>query len=203
MEFLKLVEKWKKVGDVYEVPDRVGYRLEHFITHCVPLLSGKKVVEIGCNAGAFGLEIAKVAETYTGIEPGNKIREKKTPPKTDYFKQLTMTKEFVNKETFSVYNDTITEFVARNLDFNAFVAVFAIYHFRDNELALLRKHVFPKCDIVIIQNRNQKRPTQHNSYKFYKDKNIVKFFELQGFTCKVINEVSKKGKIFSEIICTK
>jgi len=202
-EWEMLQEKWLTVGEVYQEPKRGAYKLKHFIQHCIPLLKGRKVVEIGCNAGLFGVHIIKVAESYTGVEPGNRIREKKSAPKTDYFKQAQITVQYVNKPSFNIYNDLIEEYCKRDEDINTFFACFALYHFRDNEIELLKKHVWSKCDLIIILNREQYRPTKHNSYKFWKSKNVKKFFEGLGYKVEIIWGESKRGKIFSEVICKK
>jgi len=201
----EILKKWYYIGEVYQEPRRVLYRLEHFETYALPFLKDKKVVEIGCNAGMFGYHIAQVAKSYVGVEPGNRIRDKskKKPPKTDYFRQAQITQEYIENKHAGFVNETITEFCGKDQQVDAFVACYALYHFRDNELELLKEKIFPQCEVVIIQNRNQKRPTEHNSYKFWKDKNVVAFFETLGFTCEVFSAKSKKGKIFSEIICRK
>lgn len=204
-EYQILYKKWLTVGEAYAEYRRVGYRLKHFCEHCLPYLKGKKVVEVGCNAGAFGREIAEVAEEYHGVEPANKVRDpkKKSPPKTDFFKQLEITKNHIKKPNFNIYNDTIAEFCNRKIEINAFVACFAMYHFRDYEISLLTKYIFPQCDVVIIQNRIQKRPTKHNSFKFWKNKNVVKFFEMQNFKVDVIYGERDGKKTFAENICTR
>ena len=149
----ELYKKWLTVGEVYQEPRRTLYKLEHFVEHIVPLLKDRKVVEIGCNAGAFGVEIIKTAKSYTGVEPANRIREKKDKPKTDYFKQAQLTVQHLNNPNFNIYNDLIEEYCKRDEDVDTFFACYALYHFRDNEIELLKKTVWPKCDLIIILNR--------------------------------------------------
>ena len=209
----ELVRRWEsEVGVVYQIPRRSKHRLQHFSNTCVPHLKDKCVVEIGCNAGIYGYEIAKVAECYLGVEPANKIREdKKKSPRTDYFKQALITKAHMienglNNADFA--NNTITEFcdkfVGKQDQFNAFVACFALYHFLDYEIELLIEKVWPNCDTIIIQNRHQDRPKRHNRYKFDKTKNVVKFFEKLGYTCEVIQGMGQGVRQkFDEVICKK
>ena len=197
----ELIKEWEEVGVVYQIPRRSKDRLEHFCKQCVAYLCGKRVLEIGANAGIFGYGIDKVSESYAAVEPGNRIIKKGKKPKTDYAKQLAIT---VGKmKNGKMFNETISEYCKHPEDTNAFVACFALYHFTDKEIALLKEHVWPKCDTVIIQNRCQDRPTKHNSYKLYKDKNVVKLFKEQGFgDIKVIPATGQDGKQqFSEIIC--
>jgi hypothetical protein len=180
----EMLKEWESIGPAYQIPRRSASRLRHFCTHALPFLQNKDVVEIGCNAGLFGYEISKVAKSYMGVEPANKVREKKKEaPRTDYFKQALLTKRHILEFNPNVdfVHDTIAEFCAKPFTGNAFVACFALYHFLNDELDLLKTHVWPKCDVVVIQNRVQDRPKNHNSYKFYKTKRVVKFFKEQGF----------------------
>jgi len=196
-----LIEKWEEFGEVYQIPKRSKERLRNFCEVCLPHLKDKKVVEIGCNAGIFGLNIDQVAKSYIGVEPANIIRDNgKGKAKADYFKQLEVTQKEMKNGT--IRNETITDYCKNPGDIDAFVACFALYHFRDHELELLKEHVFPKCDTIIIQNRTQSRATKRNSHKFYKDKNIIRFFNKQGFDdITVLSFRAKNGmQKFSEII---
>lgn len=201
-----LVKEWEtKVGPAYQIPRRSKDRLTHFCKHCVPHLKGLDVLEIGSNAGIFGHEIAKVAQSYIGVEPANKVREaKKEKPRTDYFKQALITLAAIRQfnPNTDFLHDTITEFCKKTFTGNAFVACFALYHFLNHEIDLLKEHVWPRCKVVIIQNRVQDRPKQHNKYKFYKTKNVVRFFEQQGFGVNVVSAMSEdKRQKYDEVIC--
>jgi len=209
-KWAELQTDWETIGAVYQIPRRSYDRLKHFCEVCLPYLKGKKVVEIGCNAGIFGYEIAQVAESYMGVEPATLVRDpsKKGPPKTDYFKQAEITAKHIAQDfqkTAIFLNKTITDYTKEH-EFagNAFVACFALYHFMDHELKALDEHVFPKCDTVIIQNRCQDRPTPHNSFKFWKTKNVVKYFTNRGYKCQVFGSISKDGRqVFDEVVCLK
>ena len=202
----ELIREWETIGPCYQIPHRSHNRLVHFCEYCVPLLAGKDVIEIGCNAGVFAYEIAKVAKSYIGVEPANKARQKKKEkPKTDYFQQALLTKKHIQEFNPNVdfVHDTICEFCKKPFVGNAFVACFALYHFLNDEIALLKEHVWPKCDIVIIQNRVQDRPKHHNSYKFYKTARVVKFFKSLGFEdiAIVSGQSEDKRQKFDEVIC--
>ncbi len=205
--YAELMKKWEKHGPPYAEPRRVMYRLTHFVKHCCPLLKDRKVLEIGANAGIFAYHIAEVADSYIGVEPANKVRDpkKKKPPKVDYFKQAEITHTYIKNPNAVFVNATISELCKmETVNYNTFIACFALYHFRDFELDLLKKLVFPKCDLVIIHNREQPRPKPHNSYKFGHTKNVVKFFESLGYKVEVIwGKHESKGKVFAEVICRK
>ena len=204
-KWAELATEWETIGPVYQTPRRSKDRLKHFCLTCLPYLAGKRVLEIGCNAGVLGYCVAEVSESYTGVEPGNKIIKKGKKPKTDYYRQAVITKSHIESNNATYLNQTIGEYCKDVGDVNAFVACFALYHFTDKELGLLDENVFSKCDTVIIQNRTQDRPTRHNSHKFWKDKNVVKYFTRLGFgKIELIPATGQDGKqAFTEIICTR
>jgi hypothetical protein len=215
--YKEMREEWEniwpgKTAKVYQELNRVKPRCEHLIRHGLPYLVGKNVLEIGCNAGLQGYHIDKVAASYIGVEPGNKI-SKNPKPKTDYFLQAKKTEEFMSADS-EFLNYTIEEFIENriNYKYNAFFASFALYHFKDKELNLLREYVWPECDIVLIQTRHQTRPTKHNKWDFWKPAKVEKYFTRLGFICHSINQYPssefinrrpKKHNGFSLQICVR
>jgi len=190
----RLVKLWEKHGPPYQIPRRSEYRLDFFKKHGLKFLGGKNVLELGCNAAYFGHHIAPYSRSYIGVEPANLISKK--PYKVDYFKQAQITKDYsIGK--MELYNQTLKGFCALEKipSFNALFMSFVLYHLSDKEIDLLKKHILQKCDTVIILTRAQKRPKQHNSYKFWKSKRVVKFLEGQGFNVEVIWEKDKKFSI--------
>jgi len=200
----ELVEKWEKIGPVYQIPRRSRDRLKHFCDNCLPLLENRSVLEIGANAGLFGYCVAETGvPKYYAIEPGNKISDKKRN-KTDYFKQLYITAKSTTNQNMTAANATVKEFCQGfpNYRFNALVMCYVLYHLSDKEIDLLKEKILPKCDLVIIQNREQKRKTAHNKYKFWKSKRVARFFEKQGYDVELIwGEDRGVKKAFCEIIC--
>lgn len=193
-EWGALVDEWEKIGPAYQIPRRSRDKLEFFVKHGLPYFKGKNVLEIGCNAGIFGLHIAEEAESYVGVEPANllkyprlgqKAREAKlakSPPKTDYFKQALVTLKQMPVGT-QIVNTKIKDFIScrEAYNYNAFFACYALYHFTNTELDALSEYIWPECDVVLIQTRHQKRPTRHNKYNFWQPKNVERFFEKLGF----------------------
>lgn len=198
----ELVKKWEKIGPVYQIPRRSHDRLKHFCDVGLHFLKGRKVLEIGANAGLFGYCIKGVAKSYIGLEPGNKISRKKKN-KTDYFEQALITEQEFGGRMF--LNQTVKEFINDEKyldDFDTLVMCYALYHLSDKEVQLLKEKILPKCEFVIIQNREQKRKTKHNSYKFWKSKRVVKFFKELGYEVTLLWGTDRGvGEAFSEIIC--
>lgn len=192
-DYDKLYEAWvNRVGSkkIYQTKKRVFERIPHFCQY-LDVLNGKDVLEIGCNAGLHAYHIAQAAKSYTGLEPG-----------TGYWKQAQETQKIMDNENVAFINGTISDYVNHaypqlTTKPNAFVACFAMYHFEDFEIDLLDKDVWPGCDTVYIQNRQQPRFTKHNSYKLWESKNVMKFFNARGFSCELHWGPNKK---FAEII---
>ena len=202
-----LVKEWEKVGKVYQIPRRVEYRLKFFCDHALKYLKSMNVVELGCNAGVYSIPISEVCHSYTGVEPGNLIA--KPQFKTSYFAQAQMTEKHIGKHEVHFLNMTVEGYVKATKLCNkamivsglvgdypyALVMSYCLYHFSNKEVELLASDILPTMSTVIIQTRNQKRPKKHNSYKFWKSKNVVKFFMSQGFTSREI--VWEKDRKFS------
>lgn len=169
----KLYEKWSNLtGErhIYQAKDRVWKRLLDYEKY-VPVLKGKKVLEIGCNAGMHAYMICQVAESYLGLDPS-----------PQYSKHSAITSEYIENKDCVFMKGTIQDLIKIDFDIDAFCANYCLYHVPDNELELIAKYVMPKVKTVVIQNRNQKRPTPHNSYKFWKNKRIVQWLQGQGFS---------------------
>jgi len=200
----EMIGKWaavsrkKKRKVVYQLPERVKGRIEYFSDNCVPLLKDRKVLEIGANAGLHGYHMDKVTASYIGVEPANLIS--KRPGKTDYYAQAMITKKYMSKNAQFI-NATVSQFVGMHtFQYDTLVMCYVLYHLTDTEVELLKSHILPRCDFVIIQGRTQKRPTRHNSYKFWSYKKVESFFKNNGFECR---SIWPKDKSFSIQICTK
>ena len=210
-----IVQEWETIGPAYQIPRRSEAKLKFFLDNAIKYMEGKNVLEIGCNAGIFGYHIAQVAQTYTGLEPGNLLKHpkcskkereerlRKNPPKTDYFEQALITKLYMPDNSVFV-NRTITDFIEHRekYKYDTFFACYALYHFTNSELSRLCEYIWPECDTVIIQTRHQDRPTRHNKYKFYKPEKVKRFFESLGFKVQhLVPVVRAKMADFSIQIC--
>ncbi len=194
----KMENEWAHHGFVYQGAKRSGLKLRRFENGATELIKGKNVLELACNAGLFGYLIAQYANSYIGVEPGKLIREYKHT-NIDYFKQAEITRKYIENPNVRFINNTVAGFLETNTEitYDVLVVCFALYHFDDKELGLIKDIALPKCDMVIIQNRNKKREHIKNSYKLYKNKNILKYLESSGFRCTVDNFNNDK---YSQII---
>jgi len=178
-QYLSLTKKWKKHGTIYQKWDRYNVRFPTLIKY-LDVFKGKKVLEVGCNAGLAGYHIAQVAKEYCGVE------EQK-----GYFRQAKETKEIVGSENMRFMNMSIKSFIKRQLrgdfkvDVNAAFLSYVLYHFSDIEVMLFEKHVLPKLDTIVVMSRfakrNKKGRRKHNSHGFWNPKNVDKFLQKNGF----------------------
>ena len=193
-EYKEIASKWPvmkrdgKVLEPYQHWARLDFRLRYFCQF-VHEMHGLDVVEIGCNAGMYGYEIAKEARSYFGVD----ISER-------FIAEANVTKTFIEK-----FNPNVS-FLCRSVKgwlrdrqkakgrgegvpiYNALFASFALYHCSNAELALLEQEILPHCKLVFIQTRTAKRKkmSNHNSWKFWKPSQVSKFLTKNGFCC-VIN----------------
>jgi hypothetical protein len=189
-------KQWGKHGFVYQGRKRSLLKLQHFEKYSCPLLKGKDVLELACNAGVFGYLISQYANSYTGVEPGQLIHKKKD--NIDYFAQTAVTAKYIENKNISFINDTVGGFFRndRGTVYNALVVCFALYRFSDKEIGMIRDMAFPRCDVVCIQNRNTKHK-KRNSYNLYETENIGNLLIKGGYG---VTRYDFNDGVFSEII---
>ena len=182
----KLMAKWP--GRIYATPERVGPRLRH-LEGLLPMLKDKVVLELGANAGIHALEICQWADHYIGIEPD-----------ADYREQFMHT--FFDHERFDEMWGlwtTLKEYDhALHHQPDALVACVMFYLLSDEELELLAKHIMPRVDTVIIQERVAHRERKGNTTNgLHTPKAIRKWLKRQGFSAATYFD--KTGKIFEVV----
>jgi len=196
------VEKiWAKLGPgVYQRWNRLETRMPLFLKY-IDKFKGKNVIEFGCNAGIYGYEIAKVAQSYIGVDQGDY-----------YIAQAQATKKFFDMNNATFKCKRVKAFIRdcqkaeeRGEDtpkINAVFATFVLYHLNDKETDLIAEYLFPKCGTVVIMTRTSKRSPwrKYNGRKLHEIKNVEKYLEENGYQCESEMHVSKK---FGITIATK
>ncbi len=179
--YKQLEKQWEKEGEIYQTWSRIEKRMPTFLKH-IEHLTGKDVLELGCNAGIYGYEIAKVARSYFGVDATE-----------HYIRQARITKLFIENPNVDFWHGRVMDFVGAmrstklRVPFNALFASFLMYHLSNKEIRSLSEYVIPQCDVVVLPVRTKKRKIWriHNFYFFYKPENIVKYLEAQGFRCEI------------------
>jgi len=181
----QLIEKWK--GRKYSTRERIERRAHH-LELLLPLLKGKDVLELGSNSGMTAYDICKYSKSYIGVEPDK-----------DYYEQAQHMKPYLTGKASFRHSDLQGFLDSYGGGTNAFVMCIALYLLSKKEVTLLEERVFPKCEIVIIQERTAKRPSmkKYNPLKLHKPKNIKKLLVENGFDTDIY--FSTKEKYFEVI----
>jgi len=194
-----------KLLEPYQHWKRLNFRLRYFCKY-IDLFKGHDVVELGCNAGMYGYEISKVSTSYTGVD----ISER-------FIAEANVTKTFMENKNVYFVCSSVKEWCRKRRaaklageaipEYTALFASFALYHLSDKELAILETDILPSCQLVVIQTRTAKRKamSNHNSWKFWKPKQVAAFLARSGFESEVVMGPPKPGNAsngpnFAEII---
>lgn len=184
-----LMKKWEKIHAVYQRYSRLETRMPLFLKY-IKCLEGKHVLELGCNAGIYGYEIAKIAKSYVGVDQGD-----------CYIKQAKITQVDMDMKNATFLCRPVKGFVRDCMKhpdnappINAVFATFVLYHLKDKETDLLAENILPRCDTVLIMTRTSKRSPwkRYNSRKLHKIKNVEIYLKENGFKCK--SEMHPTGK---------
>jgi SAM-dependent methyltransferase len=159
-------------GRVYHNWGAIKKKVAH-LRKFLKLFKGTHVLEVGYNAGMASFDVADTAASYVGIEA-----------KENYYKQAKITKKYLKSKNAKYLNRRFEEFInSGEADFDTLYASYVLYHLDNDEVKLLRDTVLPKCKLVFIYSRNEKRKKLNNKYRLEDEKNIVKL--LKDFKTKV------------------
>lgn len=185
----RLEAKWAKIHAPYQRWNRLKTRMPLFLKY-VDSFNDKDVLELGCNAGIYGYEIAKRAKTYIGVDQGD-----------CYIKQAQITKKDLDMKNATFVAKRVKSFIRDRQkskdaipNINALFATFVLYHLSDKETDLIGSEIFPNCDTVLIMTRTSKRSPwkKYNSRKLQKIENVEKYLKEYGFSVK--SEMHPSGK---------
>jgi 2-polyprenyl-3-methyl-5-hydroxy-6-metoxy-1,4-benzoquinol methylase len=160
----KISSKFK--GRVYHNWGAVKKKVAH-LRRFLKLFKGRRVLEIGCNAGIASFDLANSAKSYLGIEA-----------KENYYKQALTTKKYLRNKNVEYRNQRFEDFVNKdNEGYDALYVSYVLYHLDNDEIKLLKNKVLSKCDLVMIYSRHEDRKKLKNKYRLEREKNIAKFLE--------------------------
>ena len=190
-----LIAKWKKVGPVYQTMERSQYRLD-FASKKFNLFSGRTVLDIGCNAGIFGLEVLKYSKAYIGVEKNYR-----------FYRQALITRRYSENSKYKVYNMTLKRFTRTkaNVFYDAVFCSYVLHQLSDKDMMVFKNIIIPKAEVIIVQTRNAdgrsrkggKPNSDHNSSGLWKIDKLELFLKNNGFIIKTI--VPENGKSFLTI----
>lgn len=182
-------EKYKQIsrhweGRIYSKLDQQVIKLK-YLERLRHLFKGKRVFEVGCNAGLFAYHIAKWCDSYVGVDSDKR-----------YYEQALITRKFISNPNVEFFYGQPSDYVKKEEDaFDLFFASYIMYHLNNDQLKAVCKHILPFCNTVVIPNRTAKRKTIKNLYHFEDPELTVDFFAKQGFKCKIIWEKKRRFHI--------
>ena len=166
----KLFKMWK--GEIYQNLGNIKRKMR-ILKKYLKRFKGKKVLEIGCNAGIQVCDIEPQVLKYIGIEPHK-----------NFYEQALITKKYADLKKAEFHNMYTRELVKKEFDFDMLFMSFSIYHLENDEIDILRERVLPKCNYVFILNRDEGRKNPDNNYQFEKPENMKRFLKDAGFSVK-------------------
>jgi hypothetical protein len=176
-----IAEKWNKEIKIYHHHGTIEHRYM-LVKDKLHLLKDKNVLEIGCNSGMMMWSLIKQANALLELEKQDK-----------YYQQCKITRKLLktfHKDTIRVQNKSLSVFCNENNinieKINALYASFVLYHLNNEEIKLLKEKILPKCDVVIIPNRNKERRNQINSHYLNRPESIKQFLTDAGFDVDII-----------------
>ena len=177
--YKEISKKWKgRIYHKYHAKTKELAALERY----APVIKGKDVLEVGCNAGLLSYTICQHAKSYVGLEK-----------RQDYYEQALVTLKAIENPNATFVNKRFKEYVeGPHQKPTAFFASYVMYHMRDAELDLLKTEIFPHCDTVLLFNRNGKREHQKNRYRFERLEDNVAFLSECGFNALDVDESESK-----------
>lgn len=175
--FYKLVkDKWCKDKEVYQTYNWMNGRLSA-IKNYLPMLKGCDVLDVGCNAFITSWSIMAYANSLVGIEQGEK-----------WYDNGKITVECLkskwSEKRVEIINEFFKDYILKfDNKFNVFFGLCIMYWFTNEDIKILKDRVLPKCKKIIVSSRMSKNKYS-NSYDFYKEENLIKFFSDNGFVIK-------------------
>lgn len=160
-------------GEVFQNWERISKWLPLFEKNILPHFAGKRVLEIGCNAGIYAWHIAQVARSYIGID----ISE-------NYVRQALTTAKYIQGAPVRFLRTPLSHFAYNEAHFDAVFASFVLYHLSDAEIEIFEKIIARRCDVLAVQIRKKKREGS-NSFNLSHAKNVERLFHRAGFDCRI------------------
>jgi 2-polyprenyl-3-methyl-5-hydroxy-6-metoxy-1,4-benzoquinol methylase len=160
-------------GEVFQNWERVSTAVPFFERKLLHHLAGRRVLEIGCNAGIYAWHIAPVAESYVGIE----LRE-------NFVNQAHITARHIQGAPVRFVHASLKDSAHAETGYNAVFASYVLYHVSDEEVKIFEKVIAPRCDVLVVQFRTRKKRSA-NSHDLMKARNVEALFRRTGFDFKV------------------
>jgi tRNA (mo5U34)-methyltransferase len=136
-----------KLGDVWTAPDHFlgdypGEKFRRFAAHLPEDLSGKTVLDIGCNAGFYSMEMKRRgASRVLGIDSDDR-----------YLAQASLAAETLGYDNIEFRNLSVYDVGALAEKFDVVIFMGVLYHLRHPLLALDLIHSHVAGDLLLFQS---------------------------------------------------
>ena len=136
-----------KLGDVWTAPDHFlgdypGEKFRRFAAHLPEDLSGRTVLDIGCNAGFYSMEMKRRgAERVLGIDSDDR-----------YLAQASLAAEALGYDNIEFRNLSVYDIGALGEKFDVVIFMGVLYHLRHPLLALDLIHSHVAGDLLLFQS---------------------------------------------------
>jgi tRNA (mo5U34)-methyltransferase len=136
-----------KLGDVWTAPDHFlgdypNFKFQRFAPHLPQDLSGKSVLDIGCNAGFYSMEMKRRgADRVLGVDSDDR-----------YLAQARLAGEALGYDNIEFRNLSVYDVGALGEKFDVVIFMGVLYHLRHPLLALDLIHEHVAADLLIFQS---------------------------------------------------
>ena len=168
--YKKISSGWRK--PIYQLASKQKTR---YVLQYAHLLTDKRVVDIGSNAGIITHDLSEFVSEFVGVEHNEHYYRQSL----DTLKYIEIPGTFVNLSLGDFINTT-------DFDYNAIFASCVLYHLSQEEIELIRDVMLPECDIVLFISREDKTKT-NNTYWLNKWRNIKAFLIAAGMDVETHN----------------
>lgn len=143
---------------------------DYIVKRNLPNLQGKRVMDLGCNAGLFCIEMARMgAREVVGIDYDSTW--------SNWKDQALFVKEALEWRCQTTYNinyidSDISKVTALNLGrFDVVIALCSLYYLKDKQIIELLKYIYSSSEYVLIQcntrNKDHSLEVQRKSHHAY------------------------------------
>ena len=130
--YREISKQWR--GVIYQGWPNPKYKK---VTRHIDVFQGKRVLDIGCNAGVITYDIAQCAAEWVGLEKDQ-----------GFFEQAEITGRYIGTPGRFVHMSLAQFLEHGDFDYNALYGSHVLYHLQHSELDAIQKVMMPRCDVV-------------------------------------------------------
>jgi len=156
-----VMRPWNWPDAPLNTPHMGGDRFEFILRRNLPNLQGKRILDLGCNAGLISIHLARCgAREVVGVDSHATWE--------GWYEQATFVKEVVEWRCAAHYNVRYVDADIRTLSaldlgrFDVVLALCSVYYLDDEEIERLIRHVATISDLFLIQGNTVRGDHRNN-----------------------------------------